>query len=72
MWAFYHSQSFEEAVLRAVNLGEDADTTGAICGQIAGAYYGVDGIPQRWQSVISHRELIEEFADNMIRRQSRH
>jgi ADP-ribosyl-[dinitrogen reductase] hydrolase len=67
LWAFYHSHSFEDAVLRAVNLGDDADTTGAICGQIAGAYYGVEGIPARWRSVIRHRDLIETFAVKLIR-----
>ncbi|WP_351090088.1 ADP-ribosylglycohydrolase family protein, partial [Shewanella sp. S1-49-MNA-CIBAN-0167] len=40
LWAFFHSDSFETGALLAVNLGEDADTTGAIYGQLAGAYYG--------------------------------
>jgi ADP-ribosylglycohydrolase len=52
LWAFHKSNSFEQAVLSAVNLGDDADTTGAICGQMAGAFYGIDGIPQRWLSVL--------------------
>ena len=66
LWAFHHAHSFEEAILLAVNLGDDADTTGAICGQIAGAHYGVDGIPERWKSVIRHRDLIESFAERLI------
>jgi len=45
LWAFYTTASFKDAVLAAVNLGDDADTTGAICGQIAGAFYGLEGIP---------------------------
>jgi ADP-ribosyl-[dinitrogen reductase] hydrolase len=48
VWAFAGTASFEEAVLRAVNLGDDADTVGAVAGQIAGAVYGLGGIPERW------------------------
>jgi len=40
LWAFFRSSTFEEGRLMAVNLGDDADTTGAVCGQIAGVYYG--------------------------------
>jgi ADP-ribosyl-[dinitrogen reductase] hydrolase len=40
LWAFHDAVNFREAVLRAVNLGDDADTTGAVCGQFAGAYFG--------------------------------
>ena len=46
LWAFHDADTFEEAVLRAVNLGDDADTTGAICGQLAGAYWGESSIPR--------------------------
>ena len=45
LWAFHDAKDFREAVLRAVNLGDDADTTGAVCGQLAGAYWGESGIP---------------------------
>lgn len=48
LWAFYRSGSFRNGCLLAVNLGNDADTTGAIFGQLAGAYYGEDGIPPSW------------------------
>ena len=48
LWAFHRSDSFRKGALRAVNLGNDADTTGAIYGQLAGAFYGVNGIPQDW------------------------
>ena len=47
LWAFHAADTFEEAVLRAVNLGDDADTTGAICGQLAGAFWGESNIPSR-------------------------
>jgi len=45
-----------------VNLGEDADTTGAVYGQIAGAYYGADGIPSEWREKLAMRDLIEQRA----------
>jgi len=62
LWAFHHSDSFREGALRAVNLGNDADTTGAIYGQLAGAYYGVNAIPQDWIERLALRELITETA----------
>jgi ADP-ribosyl-[dinitrogen reductase] hydrolase len=48
LWCFYRTNTFKAAILEAANLGDDADTTAAICGQIAGAYYGESGIPQKW------------------------
>lgn len=62
LWAFYRSASFEEGCLKAVNLGGDADTTGAIYGQIAGAFYGSDGIPRRWLEKLAWRETLERHA----------
>lgn len=62
LWCFYHSNSFEEAVLKAVNLGDDADTTAAIVGQIAGAYYGVNGIPLAWRERLFMAKNIESIA----------
>ena len=52
LWAFDQSASFEEGALLAVNLGEDADTTGAVYGQLAGAYYSAAGIPDRWRTTL--------------------
>jgi ADP-ribosyl-[dinitrogen reductase] hydrolase len=46
LWCFCQTDSFEQAILKAANLGDDADTTAAICGQVAGAFYGEEGIPQ--------------------------
>lgn len=66
MWCFYHSDSFEEAILLAANIGNDADTTAAICGQIAGAYYGLDGIPQRWKSRLTMYTEIEDMAFQLL------
>jgi ADP-ribosylglycohydrolase len=66
LWAFHRSDSFREGALRAVNLGNDADTTGAIYGQLAGAFYGVNGIPQDWLERLAMRELIAEKADALF------
>jgi ADP-ribosylglycohydrolase len=63
LWAFYHGNSFREGSLLAVNLGEDADTTGAVYGQLAGAYYGEAGIPEKWR--VAWRERIEQYAEKL-------
>ena len=60
LWAFHNASDFREAVLAAVNLGDDADTTGAVCGQLAGACWGRAGIPQEWLSGLARRDLIEK------------
>lgn len=52
LWAFNSTSTFEDALIAAVNLGGDADTIGAVTGQIAGAYYGVGAIPWRWRSAL--------------------
>lgn len=66
LWAFYHSNSFEEGALKAVNLGNDADTTGAVYGQLAGAYYGEDSIPSAWREKIAMKSLILDLADQLL------
>jgi ADP-ribosylglycohydrolase len=63
LWAFHKTNSFKKGCLAAVNLGDDADTTGAVYGQIAGAFYGEEGIPQDWKRTLAHRSLIVSFAD---------
>ena len=67
LWAFYSSHSFKEGALLAVNLGNDADTTGAVYDQIAGAFYGYGAIPREWKAIIAHRELIASSADQLYR-----
>jgi hypothetical protein len=66
LWAFDRSSTFEEGVLLAVNLGDDADTTGAVFGGLAGAYYGIDRIPGRWRAGLARADLIERFADGLV------
>ncbi len=63
LWAFYNGKDFRDAVLSGINLGEDSDTTGAICGQFAGAFWGESGIPQEWRDGISRMDLINEAWD---------
>ena len=65
LWSFYHTDSFEKAILKAANLGDDADTTAAICGQLAGAYYGESGIPMQWLEKLAKRKEITELADRL-------
>ncbi|MGI8651085.1 MAG: ADP-ribosylglycohydrolase family protein, partial [Rubrobacter sp.] len=67
LWAFYSSLSFEEGALLAVNLGDDADTTGAVYGQVAGAFYGAPGIPEDWLDTIVMRNEITAYADGLYR-----
>lgn len=66
LWAFHKSESFEEGALMAVNLGDDADTTGAVFGQIAGAFYGKSGIPGRWLTLVQDSELMEEMVEQLV------
>lgn len=63
LWAFHNSTSFRDGCLLAVNLGEDADTTGAAYGQLAGACYGEAGIPEAWRERVAMRGRIVELAD---------
>jgi ADP-ribosyl-[dinitrogen reductase] hydrolase len=65
LWCFWVTDSFEEAILKAANLGDDADTTAAICGQVAGAFYGESGIPNRWLEKLTMREEIASLADEL-------
>jgi ADP-ribosylglycohydrolase len=65
MWAFARTETFADAILAAANLGDDADTTAAVCGQVAGAYYGEHGIPSRWLEVLALRSEIVALADRL-------
>jgi ADP-ribosyl-[dinitrogen reductase] hydrolase len=66
LWCVGSSGSFSEAVLKAVNLGDDADTTGAITGQLAGAFFGLSGIPARWRKRLAWNDRIEGLADRLF------
>src|SRR4051794_5865374 len=64
-WAVGTTASYEAAILAAANLGDDADTTAAIAGQLAGARYGLGGIPERWRSRVYASEEIVALADRL-------
>jgi ADP-ribosyl-[dinitrogen reductase] hydrolase len=66
LWAFYRSDTFEKGALLAANLGDDADTTAAVFGQLGGAFYGVDAIPAKWLAKLAMREFITEMADSLL------
>jgi len=66
LWAFHCSKTFADGALLAVNLGDDADTTGAVYGQLAGAFYGEKGIPWHWLESIARRDLITGLADQLL------
>ena len=59
LWSFHDADDFREAVLKAVNLGDDADTTGAVSGELAGASWGELGVPSEWLERPAEREMIE-------------
>lgn len=65
LWAFYRSDDFRSGCLMAANLGDDADTTAAIYGQIAGAYYGIQGIPEQWRHILAMKETIQNLAESL-------
>ncbi len=65
LWCFFNGSSFRECILLAANLGNDADTTAAICGQIAGAYYGLCGIPKKWRQTIFMGPEIERLSQSL-------
>ena len=61
VWALITTGSFEKALLKVVNLGDDSDTTGAITGGLAALYYGFEAIPAEWVDAIQRKEWIEEY-----------
>lgn len=66
LWAFHSTETFAAGALKAVNLGDDADTTGAVYGQLAGAYYGARSIPESWRKKLVMKEVVTAFADGLF------
>lgn len=66
LWAFHSTRNFEDGMIAAVNLGGDADSIGAVYGQIAGAYYGFRAIPERWLAKIKDRDRIEKLIADFL------
>ena len=67
LWGFANAPNFRDGCLAVVNLGHDADTCGAIYGQLAGAYFGVDGIPAEWRAKLALPEILTRLADGLVR-----
>jgi ADP-ribosyl-[dinitrogen reductase] hydrolase len=65
LWCFYNTDTFETCVLKAANLGDDADTTAAIAGQIAGAFYGETAIPTHWKKQVTMASEIGQIAQQL-------
>lgn len=65
LWCFHQTNTFYEAILRAANLGDDADTTAAVCGQVAGAFYGESNIPDHWLKKLTLYQEIRSLADRL-------
>ena len=66
LWSTYHSENFRDAVILAVNLGGDADTTGAVTGQIAGALWGLSGIPDEWLKKVAWSNKLIDTAKGLF------
>ncbi|KAL2396958.1 hypothetical protein ABEF93_005225 [Exophiala dermatitidis] len=67
LWAFFKSNSFEEGAVLAVNLGDDADTVGAVYGGLAGAFYGIEQVPERWRRDLQRIDLVEELVEKILK-----
>ncbi len=65
LWCFLNTENYADAVLQAVNLGEDTDTTGCVTGGLAGLYYGENAIPDEWKAVLVKKEEILDLAERM-------
>ncbi|MBR4038884.1 MAG: DUF1768 domain-containing protein [Clostridia bacterium] len=65
LWCLLTTQSYAQCVLKAVNLGEDTDTTAAVAGSLAGVIYGVEAIPQAWLDKLKNRALIESISSRL-------
>jgi ADP-ribosyl-[dinitrogen reductase] hydrolase len=68
IWCLLNTNSYDEAVLKAVNLGEDTDTTGAVTGGLAGLVYGWPSIPAEWMRALVRRADIEELSSRLAQK----
>ena len=66
LWAFNLTSNFRDALVAAVNLGGDSDTIGAVCGQLAGAYYGYSAIPKEWIAAVKDWEQVDALIDRFL------
>lgn len=66
LWAFFTTGTFEEGALKVVNLGDDADTVGAVYGGLAGAWYGIEAIPEEWLSGIQAKNMVDKVVEGVV------
>ncbi len=66
LWAVWHTDNFKDAVLLAANLGDDAASIAAAAGQLAGALYGLSGIPEAWVEKLAHKERILSLSNQLF------
>lgn len=71
LWCLLRSTDYRSAVLNAVNLGEDTDTTAAVTGALAGAYYGISAIPTEWIDTLVRKDHVEMMVDKFLEHCSR-
>lgn len=64
LWCLLHTSNYKRLLLKAVNLGNDTDTVGAVCGGLAGLIYGYNSIPTDWLKVLVKRELLENLCND--------
>ena len=72
LWCFWTTDSYKDAILTAANLGDDADTTAAICGQLAGAFYGANNMPPEWLDALVMKDGIAAIADRLLLKTSQY
>lgn len=67
LWAFFSTSNFEEGALKVVNLGDDADTVGAVYGGLSGAWYGVEAIPSEWLEGLQAKSMLDQVAEGVVK-----
>jgi ADP-ribosylglycohydrolase len=72
IWCLLTTNNYKAAVLKAVNLGEDTDTTAAVTGGLAGLLHGIDNIPSNWIKQIARKDEIENLAERLGNRIASH
>ena len=67
LWAFFSTSTFKEGALKVVNLGDDADTVGAVYGGLSGAWYGVEAIPHEWIEGLQAKSMLDKVAEGVVK-----
>ena len=67
LWAFFSTSNFEEGALKVVNLGDDADTVGAVYGGLSGAWYGIEAIPNKWIDGLQAKSILDEMVEGVVK-----